>query len=395
MRVLLVLRGNYHAGQEEFIRKNALEDFVLDMNGLRALSARNRQLLGGYKSLDYKNDNELNHILLYFLKIRMLKGEFCIINAYSETLKPFKDLADAHRYEFFVIDFSGASLEQCLQNNLSHAKKTGFLTPTKLIEKTATLLRKIPKKYRILSPDSWQDCLYEMPDLSAYKRVHHIGDLQGCYSVLKKYLKSLKDDEFYIFLGDYIDRGVENGKVLKYLLKICKRPNVCLLEGNHERHLIKWANGELTHSKEFNEHTLKDFRAERLTPKDGREFYPHLRECLWYKYDSKRVFCSHGGVNVLPKKASHLSFVPSCDFIYGVGDYEDSQRVAAEFCENHPANFYQVFGHRNRTKLAMRIAERVYLCEGKVDDGGFLRVAVLDKKGFKCVEVKNEIYRKK
>lgn len=395
MRILLVLRGNYHAGQEEFIAKNDLGEFTLDLNELRALSARSNQLLGGYKSLSYKNDNELYRILLYFLKIRMLKGEFCVINAYSETLKPFKDLADEYRYKFFIIDFSGASLEQCLQNNLSYAEKTGFLTPVKLVEKTANLLRKIPKKYQVLSPKDWQECLYQIPDLSAYKKIHHIGDVQGCYTVLKKYLKSLKDDEYYIFLGDYIDRGIENGKVLKYLLKICKKPNVCLLEGNHERHLIKWAKGELTSSKEFNENTLKDFRKEKLTPKDGREFYPYLKECLWYKYGPKKIFCSHGGVNILPKKTQNLSFVPSRDFINGVGDYEDSERVALEFCEKNPANFYQIFGHRNRLKLPMKIAKRVYLCEGKVDDGGFLRVVVLDKKGFSCVELKNEIYRKK
>lgn len=88
-----------------------------------------------------------------------------------------------------------------------------------------------------------------MPNLSKYKKIHHIGDLQGCYSVLKEYIKTIKEDEFYIFLGDYINRGIENGKVIKFLLKICEKENVCLLEGNHERHLIKWANGELSNSK--------------------------------------------------------------------------------------------------------------------------------------------------
>lgn len=62
-----------------------------------------------------------------------------------------------------------------------------------------------------------------MPNLSKYRKIHHIGDIQGCFSILKEYLQELEDDECYIFLGDYIDRGIENGKVLKFLLKICER----------------------------------------------------------------------------------------------------------------------------------------------------------------------------
>ena len=97
----------------------------------------------------------------------------------------------------------------------------------------------------------------------------------------------------------------------------------------------------------------------------------------------------------MPKKSENLSFVPSNDFIYGVGDYDDSLKVAEEFLQNHPLSFYQIFGHRNRLKLPIKLNKRVFLCEGKVDDGGFLRIVTLDKKGFECVEVKNEIYRKK
>lgn len=395
MRILLILRGNYHAGQYEFILQNELKDYTLDINELRFLSARSKNTLGGLKSLNYKNDNELNRILLYFLKIRMQKGEFCVINAYNEALKSFKDLATLYRYKLFIIDFSDTSLHICKQRNALEAQKTGFLIPTKLLEKTHSLLKKIPKKYAVLKPNEWKNCLYQMPNLSAYKKIHHIGDLQGCYSVLKKYLRELKDDEYYIFLGDYIDRGIENGKVLKFLLKICEKENVCLLEGNHERYLIKWANGELVNYKEFSENTLKDFRKEKLTPKDARNFYPHLKECLWYKYGSKKIFCSHGGITLLPKKSENLSFVPSNDFIYGVGDYDDSLKVAEEFLQNHPFSFYQIFGHRNRLKLPVKLNKRVFLCEGKVDDGGFLRIVTLDKKGFECVEVKNEIYRKK
>lgn len=74
-------------------------------------------------------------------------------------------------------------------------------------------------------------------DLSEYRTIHHIGDIHGCNTVLQKYLSEngdIRDDEFYIFCGDYIDRGIENVEVLKYLISIMNRNNVLLLEGNHE-----------------------------------------------------------------------------------------------------------------------------------------------------------------
>lgn len=397
MRTLLILRGNYHAGQDEFIRENNLRAFTLDINELRFFSTRTSQLPNSYQSLDYRNDEELFKILLSFLEFRMKKGEFCVLNTYENSYRVYKDLALKYRYKIFIVDFE-LSLKECQKNNLAKAKKYGILTPYKLLEEKAALLQKLPKSYKkseILKPNEWQKCLYEMKNLNSYKKIHHIGDIQGCYTVLKDYLKKLKDDEYYIFLGDYIDRGIENGKVMKYLLKICQKPNVYLLEGNHERHLIHWANGELASSREFNENTLKDFHKEKFTQKDAAEFYPYLKECLLYEYDKKRIFCSHGGVNFLPKKSQDLSFVPSADFIFGVGDYEQSSEIAMQFCQNTPKNHFQLFGHRNRSKLPIQLASRVFLCEGKIDSGGYLRVVTLDKNGFDCIELKNEVYRKK
>ena len=74
-------------------------------------------------------------------------------------------------------------------------------------------------------------------DLSGYKKIHHIGDIHGCYTALKKYLDNnggIKDDEFYIFCGDYVDRGIENADVVNYLISIKDKKNVLMLEGNHE-----------------------------------------------------------------------------------------------------------------------------------------------------------------
>ncbi|EAL7660435.1 serine/threonine protein phosphatase, partial [Campylobacter jejuni] len=87
MRILLVLRGNYYAGQEEFIKNNKLQNYTLDLNALRLLSGGVKNIVSEYKILNVKNDEDLSKILLKLLEMRMQKGEFSIINAYNETLK--------------------------------------------------------------------------------------------------------------------------------------------------------------------------------------------------------------------------------------------------------------------------------------------------------------------
>ena len=399
MRILLILRGNYFNGQKLFLAENNLTPHTLDLEELRFLAGGYKVLSNGYKSLDYRNASSILKTLFDILELRMNKGEFCVVNApnaNNSLLKEYKTLADKYRYELFIIDFNSLNLEECKEKNLALAHQTGIFIPEHILEAIDYSLEKekISKKYTVLKPNEWKSCLYKISNLNAYKKIHHIGDIQGCFTVLNKAISKIKKDEFYIFLGDYIDRGIENDKVIKWLLKIKDLDNVILLEGNHERHLIKWSNGEISSSKEFNENTIRDFRRANITPQDTKKLYPYFKECFCYEFDDKIIFCSHGGLNFLPKNLQNLSFIPSEDFIWGIGTYEESKIIAEQFCQNTPKNTYQLFGHRNRQKLPTQIASRVFLCEGKIDAGGFLRVVSLSQNGFECKEFKNLVYRK-
>ena len=396
---MLILRGNYFNGQKLFLAENNLTPHTLDLEELRFLAGGYKVLSNGYKSLDYRNASSILKTLFDFLELRMNKGEFCVVNApnaNNSLLKEYKTLADKYRYELFIVDFNSLNLEECKEKNLALAHQTGIFIPEHILEAIDYSLEKekISKKYTVLKPNEWKSCLYKISNLNAYKKIHHIGDIQGCFTVLNKAISKIKKDEFYIFLGDYIDRGIENDKVIKWLLKIKDLDNVILLEGNHERHLIKWSNGEISSSKEFNENTIRDFRRANITPQDTKKLYPYFKECFCYEFDDKIIFCSHGGLNFLPKNLQNLSFIPSEDFIWGIGTYEESKIIAEQFCQNTPKNTYQLFGHRNRQKLPTQIASRVFLCEGKIDAGGFLRVVSLSQNGFECKEFKNLVYRK-
>ncbi len=270
----------------------------------------------------------------------------------------------------------------------------------------------LPSRYLVLKADeiaplqdkTCQSMLHFNPiNLNTYTQIHHIGDIHGCFETFLNYLiythsspYSLQDalhileqsqfapqicasflnpQNYYIFLGDYIDRGVQNAQVVRFLLGIMDLPNVCLLEGNHERWLYKWGKEELG-ANEFSTFTLKNLEQGGISSKDTHRLYSKLRQCAYYTFDEKIILCTHGGLPTLP---NNLLLVATKQLIYGSGGYEDMQECAKSFALSTASNTYQVFGHRNREKHPMRVYERNFALEGGVEFGGALRIAVLTK----------------
>ncbi len=55
----------------------------------------------------------------------------------------------------------------------------------------------------------------------------------------------------YLFVGDYIDRGIENAKLTEFLISIMDKKNVFTLDGNHDRELWEWSHDIISRSNEF------------------------------------------------------------------------------------------------------------------------------------------------
>ena len=74
-----------------------------------------------------------------------------------------------------------------------------------------------------------------------------IGDIHGCYEELLGLLQAISFDatkDIVIFLGDYIDRGLRNYEVLRWIDRVKNdKDHYVLLRGNHEQEFI--ANIEL------------------------------------------------------------------------------------------------------------------------------------------------------
>ena len=78
------------------------------------------------------------------------------------------------------------------------------------------------------------------------ERVFIVGDVHGCLDMLKRLIDKIgwrADEDDLIFLGDYIDRGIDSKGVIDYILELKKESSrVQCIMGNHENILLDFMN---------------------------------------------------------------------------------------------------------------------------------------------------------
>ena len=238
MRTLLLFRGAPGCGKSTFIDNNGLRPYALSADEIRLQCSSSQQNIYGKEQISQANDKDVWNILFKLLEIRMSKGEFTVIDATNSKtveMNRYKDLAEKYRYRMFCIDFTALPIEECKRRNKERVEIKQV--PEDVIDKMYSRFRtqKIPTGIKVIKPEELDSIFIHKFDMSKYDKIVHIGDIHGCYTALMEYFKNgLNDNYMYIFCGDYIDRGIENADVIKFLLEIYKKPNVLLLEGNHE-----------------------------------------------------------------------------------------------------------------------------------------------------------------
>lgn len=394
MRVLLLFRGAPGVGKTTYIRENGLSNYCLSSDDIRMMYQSPMLQVDGTEQIAMQNEKAVWNTLFELLEARMERGEFVVIdatNSKTQEMNRYKDLANTYRYRIYCIDMTDVPIEECKRRNLLRPEYKRV--PEASIDKMYARFKvqKIPAGIKTIKPNELDTIWFKQIDLSQYKKIHHIGDIHGCYTVLKEYLKDgFKDDEFYIFCGDYIDRGLENVEVVKFLSEIIDKKNVFLLEGNHERWLWYWSHGGTGKSKEFETKTRKQLEAANVDPKIARMIYRKLGQCAYYKYGDKTVFVSHAGISCIPE---NLTKVATDQMIHGVGHYGDYIEVAKSFERLIPENVYQIFGHRNTEGLPVKMFDRTFNLEGRVEFGGQLRIVTLDEDGFEAFEIQNTVFK--
>ena len=396
MRVLLLLRGSAGVGKSTYIKEHDLEQYALSADNIRLMCQSPVLQTDGSVAISQTNEKLVWNLMFQMLEARMQRGEFVVIdatNSKTQDINRYKDMAKTYRYRMYCVDMTGGPIDECKwRNKLRPPYKQ---VPDEVIEKMYSRFetQQVPTGVTVIQPDELDTIWYKPANFDRYNRIHHIGDIHGCNTVLQEYLKDgMHDDELYIFCGDYIDRGIENVEVIKFLFNIMDKPNVILLEGNHERWLWYWAHGGTSQSKEFENVTRRQLEAGGLDTKVARMLYRKLNQCVYYRFGEKTVLVTHAGLSLIP---DNLTKVASEQMIRGVGRYGDYLDVAATFDQTMPENTYQIFGHRNTEDSPIAMSDRCFNLEGAIEQGGCLRAVVLDADGFHPVMIQNTVFRQR
>lgn len=399
MRVLLLLRGSAGCGKSTWIEQNGLKNYTLCADDIRMLCSSPVMTVSGKEAINQANDNVVWGTLFKLLELRMQNGEFTVIdatNSKTSEMNRYKELCDAYKYRIYCVDFTNIPIEVTKERNRMRPEVKQV--PDEAIEKMYARFQtqKIPSGITVIKPDELSRIWMKPLDVSEYKKVHHIGDIHGCYTALKEYFDregGIKDDELYIFCGDFIDRGLENADVVRFLLSIYHKPNVWLLEGNHERWLWVWANDGVSSSKDFELVTKTELDDAKINKKLVRQLYRKIGQCAYYTYAGNTYIVTHAGLSNIP---ANITTVATSQMVKGVGNYNDVEAVSHSFVANTPANCYQIHGHRNTKRLPTQVNERVFNLEGQVEFGGHLRCVQVTPDGIHTVvEIKNNVFKER
>ena len=411
MKILLVLRGCPGCGKSTWIKEHDLEQFVLSADNIRLMYTSPELGLDGKYYISSKCDKHVWAFLKERLEARMKFGDTTVIDAThtkESYLKEYKALCKKYKYRMIVVDFSSIDIDTIKERN---AKREEYkIVPDSVIDRMYSQIKTpLQGTYEIYSYDdpalaSLDNFIYKIDGLK-YEKVVVFGDLHNCYDPLKEYFDKnpISDQNLYIFVGDYFDRGIQGKEVLQFCLDNCEKDNFIFLTGNHEKWVKNWLedgyNGDL--SADFKD-SLEQFGElkDQLS-----KFFRRLKLAVNVKFYGGGIYrmfsITHGGLS-LP-----LDYrTPASQCIKGVGDYDDLDKVNKAFDELNKREildilsmmYYNVHGHRNVNDdpIISKSGYNINL-EGKVEFGGSLRIVELsyDDYGMHIIpiEIKNNTFK--
>ena len=394
MRTLLLLRGIQASGKSTWIKENNLEPYTLSADNIRLNIANPVLLEDGSYEISQKYNKVTWELLYKYLEMRMQNGDFTIIDATHSDLKllnKYKDLASIYKYTMYCLEFD-VPLEEALKRNKE--RDNYKYVPERVIERTYETIKnneKLPSALKKI--ESIDEIInFYTADVNQYEKVVIIGDIHSCAEPLKEALKDFNEETLYIFVGDYFDRGIQPVETFNIMLDLLEKPNVILIEGNHEeKSMKKFIYDEEKYTKSFEETTLlpllKEYDMDYVRA-SLKKIYKKLRQCFAFEFRGKKFLCTHGGLPLVPK----LTLVSAKEMIHGVGKYETE--IGEIYSENYKKGlcqgFIQVHGHRG-----VNDGQFSYCLEDRVEFGGELKVLTIDNEGkIKKTGIKNSVYNK-
>lgn len=391
------------SGKTSTLEALGLTDFTLSADAIRLIYSSPIMGISGKMVIPQENNRIVWNHLLEILEKRMRNGQTVVVDAthpLEADFQPYINLAHRYQYDIACLDFSSVPISVSDWNN--YGRPEHRIVPPKTVARLEAELKSatVPESIYQIQVDINREHLNKVKewldapviDLSHYKRIMHVGDLQGTYEVLMKLLErdgGWRDDTFYIFVGDYCDRGAENGETLKWIIKKSSSvPNCAVLFGNHEYHLRDYALTGEAASAEFTTKTLPQIEASGITRQEISEFCERLYDVFPYRFNGQKVMVTHGGLPTVPE---HFWQIPSIQYIKGAGYYESD--IDTDFTQNTTDSWCQVHGHRNNSMLDIEASPRSFNLESSVEFGGQLSAVLFDETGWTPVQEQNYIYK--
>ena len=385
MRDLLLMRGVPGCGKSSFIKLWNLEPYTICPDEIRLMfQSPVLDPKTGRKSISQKNDKKVWNLVYELVESRMERGEFVVIDAMNIDISSWKKLSDKYRYRIWYQKFD-ASLEECIyRNNIREEYKQ---VPEEVIRNAYKRIQEtpVPSYAKEASMELLHGAIKPL-NVDKYENIYVFGDIHGCFEPLDKFFKEnpYSENNLYVFLGDYLDRGFENKETLEFLMDLSKYDNVMFLEGNHnwERY---WANDEIDkiRSKEFLVNTVNQIG--EIDKSKVREWCRKWIQMAFLEFNGLKYFMTHAGMGFFPKTG--LRTVPTFDMIKG-GKYEDD--VDRWYEESEVCDIYQIHGHRNYYGYAPNHFTKSFNLNSAVEFGDDLRVMKITKSGYEFLYFENE-----
>ena len=398
MRKLIILRGAMGSGKTSFIKEHNLENYTLSTDNIRLMFSSPELSINYQEVIPQFNNKKVWDFLYTLLEERMKKGEFTIIDAVhayaDESFPIYKKLAEKYRYRLYVLDFTDIPKEEVYERN--KGREIYRQVPESSIDRVYKAFEKerISTAFKVIKPENFNEIINTTPrDLNGYEKVHIIGDIHGSATALKTYFTKypISEKDYYIFCGDYFDRGTQNYQTFKFLSELMTNKNMTFLIGNHEDKLYKYACDDEFKMDYDIKNTIEEFEMNHLKKSEIRGFIKNLSQIALITFKDKTYLITHGGLPYIPNKS--LDFYSTNSFVYGIDKYEtDIDKIYNEFMQTANNKIYQVHGHRNFYKNKFNKYEYSINLEGDIEHGGNLRILTLTNNNYKYTEIKNTIY---
>lgn len=220
------------------------------------------------------------------------------------------------------------------------------------------------------------------------RKVFAIGDIHGCYRELNKLINyifnkcKISEDDYIIFVGDYIDRGAKSKHVIDRLIELkSAHKNTIFLKGNHEDMLLDFLFGNGVHGNAYLENGGNEFfssynlnsnakpsiLAESL-PKEHLVFFNNLERFVF----TDNFVIVHAGLNPLRDITTQRD--------------QDIFWIREEFLNNrHHFEKIIVFGHTVMKKVLNQLPYKIGIDTGLVYGG---KLTCLELSELKVYQIK-------